>query len=37
MKKLVSLHTEPLTKYTELDLNALNNLTYLHEFDRVVQ
>lgn len=37
MKKLISLHEEPLSKFSTLDLEGVQKVTYLYEFDRVIQ
>jgi predicted alpha/beta-fold hydrolase len=37
MKKLISRHKDSVQKYTNLDFDALQNITYLYEFDRAVQ
>ncbi|KAK0383814.1 hypothetical protein NLU13_9725 [Sarocladium strictum] len=37
MRELADLHTEPLTKYTSIDMEYLKTCTYLHEFDAAVQ
>lgn len=37
MKQLINGHREAMEKYTKLDLERLNNVTYLDEFDREVQ
>jgi len=37
MKKLISSHKESVEKYTSLNLERIQNLTYLYEFDREVQ
>nr|CAD11364.1 conserved hypothetical protein [Neurospora crassa] len=37
MKKLVANHKETVLKYTNLDYDRIQNITYLNEFDREVQ
>lgn len=37
MKKLVARHKEDLEKNTKLNMSAIENVTYLHEFDREIQ
>lgn len=37
MKELVKRHEEAIEKFTVLDLQRLQNVTYLYEFDRAVQ
>lgn len=37
MKKLVANHKETVLKYTKLDYDRIQNITYLNEFDREVQ
>ena len=37
MKQVISTHKDSLAKYTDLDLEAINKVTYLYEFDRAVQ
>lgn len=37
MKQLINGHKEEVQKYTKLDLERLQNVTYLWEFDREVQ
>ena len=37
MKKLILRHKDSVLKYTQLDYEAIQNVTYLHEFDREVQ
>ncbi|KUI52683.1 hypothetical protein VP1G_00251 [Cytospora mali] len=37
MKKLILRHKDSVLKYTKLDYEAIQNVTYLHEFDREVQ
>lgn len=37
MKKLIALHKDDLEKHTNLDMSAVENVTYLNEFDREIQ
>ncbi|KKY30117.1 putative embryosis-associated protein emb8 [Diaporthe ampelina] len=37
MKKLILRHRESITQHTKLDFEAIQNVTYLYEFDREVQ
>lgn len=37
MKKLVETHRVEIEKFTDLSMDELTSLTYLYEFDRVVQ
>ncbi|GAM82610.1 hypothetical protein ANO11243_005920 [Dothideomycetidae sp. 11243] len=37
MKKLFERHSEQIMKNGNIDLEAVRNITYLHEFDRAVQ
>jgi hypothetical protein len=37
MKKLVNKHRDAVVKWTNLDLEAIQKVKYLYEFDRVVQ
>lgn len=37
MKKLIAAHKDELSKYSDLDLDDIQNITYLHEFDRKIQ
>ncbi|KAK8002791.1 hypothetical protein PG989_002510 [Apiospora arundinis] len=37
MKKLVETHRAEIEKFTDLSMDELTSLTYLYEFDRVVQ
>jgi predicted alpha/beta-fold hydrolase len=37
MKQLMVAHQKELSAYTSLDLEAIQNVTYLNEFDGVVQ
>lgn len=37
MKQLINGHKEEVQKHTNLDLERLQNVTYLWEFDREVQ
>ncbi|KAL2760778.1 hypothetical protein ACRALDRAFT_2039341 [Sodiomyces alcalophilus JCM 7366] len=37
MKQLVLGHKDSLSKYTQLNFNRIENVTYLYEFDREVQ
>lgn len=37
MKKLVETHKTELEKFTDLDLEDIQTITYLHEFDRKIQ
>lgn len=37
MKKLVARHKEDLEKHTNLNMSAVENVTYLNEFDREIQ
>ena len=37
MKKLVETHRTEIEKFTDLSMDELTKLTYLYEFDRVVQ
>lgn len=37
MKELANTHQKELAEFTDLDLEALKNVTYLHDFDREVQ
>jgi uncharacterized protein len=37
MKKLANTHATEIKKFTDLDMEKINSLTYLYEFDRVVQ
>ena len=37
MKQLAMTHRKELETYTDLDLTAIDKITYLHDFDREVQ
>ncbi|KFY77305.1 hypothetical protein V499_03288 [Pseudogymnoascus sp. VKM F-103] len=37
MKKLVERHAEQIEKHTNINMDRVRNVTYLHEFDREVQ
>lgn len=37
MTKLIETHKTELSKYSDLDLDDIQNTTYLHEFDRKIQ
>lgn len=37
MKQLITTHKSELETYTDLDLTAIDRITYLHDFDREVQ
>lgn len=37
MKKLILRHKESVSKFTNLDFEAIDKVTYLFEFDRAVQ
>ncbi|KIH90829.1 alpha/beta hydrolase domain containing protein 1,3 [Sporothrix brasiliensis 5110] len=37
MKKLINLHRDAILKHTDLDLDRINKVTTLYEFDREVQ
>jgi hypothetical protein len=37
MKKLIENHKDAVLKHTNLDYDRIQNVTYLHEFDREVQ
>jgi len=37
MKKLIEQHKDTVEKHTNLDWESVKNVTYLYEFDRVVQ
>ncbi len=37
MKQLISGHKTEIETFTDLDLAAVEKVTYLHEFDREVQ
>lgn len=37
MKQLIATHKKEIEMYTNLDVNAIANVTYLQEFDREVQ
>jgi hypothetical protein len=37
MKKLVTTHKDSLLQHTNLNYDRVQNVTYLHEFDREVQ
>ncbi|KAL2266313.1 hypothetical protein VTJ83DRAFT_5665 [Remersonia thermophila] len=37
MKKLITLHKDEISKYTTLDYDKIQSITFLHEFDREVQ
>jgi len=37
MKNLIKRHKEAVLEHTKLDLDRIQNLTYLYEFDREVQ
>ncbi|KAJ3498226.1 hypothetical protein NLG97_g1284 [Lecanicillium saksenae] len=37
MKQLIATHETEIKQYTKLDLEAISNVTYLHDFDREVQ
>lgn len=37
MKQLIENHKKEITEYTDLDVKAIENVTYLHEFDRQIQ
>jgi len=37
MKKLINTHKDAVLKHTNLDFDRIQQVTYLHEFDREVQ
>lgn len=37
MTKLIETHKAELSKYSDLDLDDLQSVTYLDEFDRKIQ
>lgn len=37
MKELVATHKKEIEEFTNVDLAAVENVTYLYEFDRQVQ
>ena len=37
MKQLIETHKTELAKFTNLDLESMQKVTYLNEFDRAVQ
>jgi hypothetical protein len=37
MKQLIALHRKELEEFSNLDLDAVMKITYLHEFDREIQ
>lgn len=37
MKKLINRHREAILKHTDLDLDRINQIKTLYEFDREVQ
>ncbi|AEO62550.1 uncharacterized protein THITE_2106857 [Thermothielavioides terrestris NRRL 8126] len=37
MKKLINMHKDTVLKHTNLNFDRIQNVTYLHEFDREVQ
>ncbi|VUC24654.1 unnamed protein product [Clonostachys rosea] len=37
MKQLIENHKKEITEFTDLDVKAIENVTYLHEFDRQIQ
>jgi hypothetical protein len=37
MKRLITTHKDAILKHTKLDYDRIQNVTYLHEFDREVQ
>lgn len=37
MKKLIETHKDAILKHTNLHYDRIQNVTYLHEFDREVQ
>lgn len=37
MRKLILRHKDSVSKFTELDFEAIEKVTYLYEFDRAVQ
>lgn len=37
MKKLILRHRESISKFTNLDFEAIDKVKYLFEFDRAVQ
>ena len=37
MKKLITTHKDAVSKFTNLDYDRIQKVTFLHEFDREVQ
>lgn len=37
MKAMINSHRKELEQYTDLDLDAIDKITYLREFDELVQ
>lgn len=37
MKQLAAAHKKELQEYTDLDVEAIQKVTYLHDYDREVQ
>jgi hypothetical protein len=37
LKELAALHEEELRKFSKIDVDAVMKITYLHEFDRLIQ
>jgi hypothetical protein len=37
MKKLINIHKDAVLKHTNLNLDQIQKVTFLHEFDREVQ
>jgi uncharacterized protein len=37
MRELIARHKDAIIKYTNLDFDRIQNITYLYEFDREVQ
>jgi hypothetical protein len=37
MKRLINLHKDSILKFTNLDWESIQKVTYLYEFDREVQ
>jgi len=37
LKELAATHREELEKYSKIDVDAVMKITYLYEFDRLIQ
>jgi uncharacterized protein len=37
MKKLIALHKDAVLEHTDVDYEELQKVTYIYQFDRVVQ